>query len=384
MKNCFYIPRLLVPGKERTKWCAIACDRYRNERSYWENQTASRGADPSALNLILPEALLGENDEEEFARMREEAYAALENDYLEKLVRGLVMTERKTSSCTRRGIVAAIDLECFSYGGGEGQVRSLQGADEALIRTYLKERENSPVEMPHIMILYDDPKDKTIGFLRKEDLEQLYDYQTGDGRVKGYFLTEDIAEDAVDSLLSRAQNYYVIEGVAAAEAAKLHWQKVKAGLTKGEMGRHPARFMLAEFLNLSDEAVDILPVHRLLKETESEAFSDFFIKRFKCERRENCLFPKIPFTGENVLEIDETIAEFLKADGGRVAYIYGEERLKNFAREDGSVGIVMPRPKKENLFKEVRGGGIFPAYSLCVGGAEGARYYVEAREISYD
>lgn len=384
MKNCFYIPRILSPGRERTNWSAIACDRYQNERSYWESETAARGADPSALNLILPEARLSENDGEEIARMREEAYAALENDYLEKLLRGWVLTERRSASSLRRGIVGAIDLECFSYGGSEGQVRSLQLAPEALIRAYLAQRENVPIEMPHIMIAYEDPRDKTIGLLLKEDLEDLYDYKIKGGSIKGYFLPEDIAEDTAESLVSRAQGFYVIEGVAAAEAAKLHWQKVKAGLTKGEMGRHPARFLLAEFVNLCDDAVDIQSVHRLLKDTESEAFCDFFSKKFKCERKGSCLFPKLPFTRENVQSIDEAIQEFLKADGGSVKYIFGEARLKAFAAEEGCAGVVMPRPRKETLIKEVRDGKPFPAYSLCVGGADGARYYVEAREISYD
>ncbi len=384
MKNCFYIPRILVPGKERKNWCAIACDRYRNERSYWESETASRGADPSALDFILPEALLGENDEEEILRMREEAYAALENDYLEKLVRGWVLTERRTPLGIRRGIVGAIDLECFSYGGEEGQVRSLQGAPEELVRHYLSQRANVPIEMPHIMVLYDDPKDRAVNFLLKEDLEELYDYPVAGGAVKGYFLTEEIAEDTANLLLSRAQNFYVAEGVAAAEAAKLHWQKVKAGISKGQMGRHPARFMLAEFVNLSDGAVDLQPVHRLVKETEAEAFCDFFAKKFKCERKGNCLTLKTPFGRESVRTVDEAIGEFLRADGGRAEYIYGEDRLKKFAAEEGCAGVVMPRPKKETLLKEIRDGGLFPAYSVCIGGADGARYYIEAREISYD
>ena len=383
MKNCFYIPRLLIPSKERTNWSVIACDRFKNERSYWESETAARGANPSALNLILPEVQLGENDEEEFARMREEAYAALENDYLEKLLRGWVLTERKTSSYTRYGIVGAIDLECFSYGGGDGQVRSLQGADEELVRAYLKQRESVPIEMPHIMILYDDPKDRAVSALFKEDLEKLYDYKIAGGSLKGYFLSEEIAEETAERILSRVQNLYVIEGVAAAEAAKVFWQKVKAGITKGEMGRHPARFLLAEFVNLSDDAVDIQPVHRLVKETEKEAFCDFFSKKFKCEKKGSLLVPKIAFSKENIQAVDEAIAEFLKADGGKVAYVHGEERLKKFAEEEGSAGVLMPRPKKESLLKEI-GEGLLPANSLCVGGAEGARYYVEAREISYD
>lgn len=382
MKNCFFVPRLLVPPKDREKWSVIACDRYRNERSYWTREADSRTDGMSALDLVIPEALLGE--EGELERMREAAFRALEEDWLEKLARGWVLTERKFSYGVRRGIVAAIDLECYSYGGGDNQVRALQGAPEELVRLYLSQRENSPVEMPHIVAVYDDPRNKAVNALLKEDLEELYEYKIEGGSLKGSFIPEFEAEDAAETLLSRTQNFYVVEGVAAAEAAKLHWQKVKAGLTKGEMGRHPARYMLAEFVNLSDDAVEIKPVHRLLKETEAEAFCDFFSKKFKCERKENVLCPKIPFTRESIREVDDAIAQFLKADGGALVYIHGGERLKKFAREEGSAGVLMPKPKKEALLKEVKDGGLYPAYSLSVGGADGARYYVEAREISYD
>ena len=384
MKNCFYIPRILVPNKERKQWNTVACDRYLNERSYWENESASRGPIPSALNLILPEVFLGENDEEEIARMREEMYTALESDTLEKLVRGWVMVERKMGSRVRRGLVGAVDLECFSFEGGESRVRSLQSAPEPLIRAYLKQRENAPIEMPHIVIVYDDSKNKTINALLKEELEELYDYKTENGSIKGHFLPEELAEQAAESLISRAQNFYVVEGVAAAEAAKLHWQKVKAGLSKGEMGQHPARFMLAELMNLSDDAVEVQPVHRLVKETESEAFLDYFAKKFKCEKRGKVLVPKLSFDAESIRSVDETIQQFLHADGGRVAYIHGEERLMRFAQDEGCAGVLMPKLKKEALFKEVKGGLLLPAYSVCIGGAEGARHYVEAREISYD
>ena len=384
MKNCFYIPRLLVPGKEREQWATVACDRYLNERSYWEQLSASRGPIPSALNLILPEAMLRASGDEEFSRIREEMYAALEGDVLEKLLRGWVLVERKIGSRVRRGIVGAIDLECFSFEGGEGQVRSLQRAPQELIRTYLKERESAPLEMPHTVLLYDDPKNKTIAPLLKEELEELYNYKTDSGSVKGYFLSEELAEMVAHSLLQRSPSFFVIEGVAAAEAAKLHWQKVKSGLTKGEMGCHPARFMLAEFMNLSDDAVELQPVHRLVKETEREAFLDFFAKQFKCEKTGSVLTPKVPFSAENIQKIDEAIAQFLKADGGRAVYIYGDERLKRFAQEEGSAGVLMPKIKKDALVKEVKDGALLPAYSVCIGGAEGARYYVEAREISYD
>lgn len=382
MKNCFFVPRILVPRKEREKWSVIACDRYRSERGYWTGAAQARTDGLSALDLILPEALFGE--EQEIERMRENIYTALEEDFLEKLARGWVLSERKLPCGIRRGIVAAIDLECFSYGGEGGQVRSLQAAPEELIAQYLSERESSPIEMPHIMIGYEDSRNKTVNALLKEDLEELYRYKIEGGYIKGYFISDFLAEEAAETLQSRAQKFFVIEGVAAAEAAKLHWQNVKAGLTKGEMALHPARFMLAEFVNLCDEEVEVRSVHRLLKETEAEAFVDYFSKKFKCEKKGTVLTPKIAFTKENIRQVDEVIKEFIKADGGRVEYIHGEERLKKFASEEGAAGVIMPKPKKESLLKEVKDGGLYPAYSLSIGGANGARYYVEAREISYD
>ena len=384
MKNFFFVPRMLVPAKERQNWSVIACDRYQNERSYWENQASARGAIPSALNLIFPEVYRGEDDEERYARIREEAYTALENDYLEKLARGFILLERTSAGEVRRGIVAAIDLECFAEGGSEGQVRCSKRAQKSAIEHYLKLREKSPVEMPHVVIAYTDPKNRTLNALFKGDLEETYRYKIDGVELTGYFLPEEDAEEVSRELLLRSEGFFVVEGVAAAEAAKLHWKKVKEGLTKGEMGRHPARFMLAEFNNLCDDAVSVRPVHRLIKETDAEAFCDYFAKQFRCERRDGLLVPNVPFSAESVEKIDEAIARFIKADGGKCVCIHDEERLKKFAISSDAVGVLMPCPKKSQLIKELNAGATYPENSFCIGGEKGARYYVEAREISYD
>ncbi len=384
MKNCLYIPRVLVPGKERKNWSVIACDRYRNERSYWDNEVSSRGAVPSALNLILPEVCFGEDDEERIARIREETYAALEYDFLEKLARGFVLCERKSAQRTRRGIVAAIDLECYGLEGEDKQVRSVQRADGSAVKTYLALRKSSPLEMPHIIVLYSDPKDKTVGLILKEDNEEIYNYKIKGGEVRGYFLDELLSEEVSHRLQMHTETFFVAEGAACAEAAKRHWQEVKKGLTKGEMGRHPARFMLAEFVNVSDDAVELLPVHRLVRETDAEAFADYFLKEVGGKRKGRMIEPQLTFNAGNVEKIDGAIARFLKADGGKRVFIHDEEKLKKFAEDPNAFGVLLPRFKKAELLKQLEEGALFPEFSFSVGGEEGARYYIEAREISYD
>ena len=118
MKNCLRIPRILLPREGFEKWAVIACDQFTSDREYWKRVERSVADAPSTLNFILPEAFLGEEDEERIAAIRENMYAALENDALSKLTRGFVFTERTTRTGTRRGIVAAIDLEAYSSEAG--------------------------------------------------------------------------------------------------------------------------------------------------------------------------------------------------------------------------------------------------------------------------
>lgn len=386
MKSCFYIPRLLVPRKDRYRWCVIAGDRFVNDKNYWDEQ--QRKADATALPLVFPEAYFGDGDEERCDEIRERQYEALEADWLEKLVRGFTFVERKTSAGIRRGVVAAIDLEAFSFEEGtRSPVRAMQKTPKALAERYLRLRRDAPIEMPHTIILYRDPRDKVNKLLKNEDLEELYSYDLyGDGgKVKGYFVPEDFAAAIVPLLTSKHEPSFVVaEGNAAAVAAKLHWEGVKKTLSEDAKRRHPARFMLAEFVNAEDDAAEIHPVHRLIKEIDAEAFIDFFTKSVKCTRKGSVLTPALPASHESVAKTDELIAVFIKANYGRVSYVHGADRLAKFAAEEGCVGIALKAVDKDDIFKAAKAGVVFPYQTFCIGQIRDARYYLEAREISYD
>ena len=83
---------MLVPREGFEKWAVIACDQFTSDREYWKRVEQCVGDVPSTLHFILPEVYLGENDEERIEAIRRNMYAALEDDKLSKLTRGVMFT----------------------------------------------------------------------------------------------------------------------------------------------------------------------------------------------------------------------------------------------------------------------------------------------------
>lgn len=388
MKNCIQIPRILLPEEGFEKWAVIACDQFTSDRAYWERVRETVGSEPSTLNFILPEVYLGEEDEVRIKEIHENMYRALEEEELTKLSRGFVFCERITEAGTRRGIIAAIDLEAYTCKKGEvSPIRSSEEVVPSRLPARVRLRRGAPLEFPHALIFYQDKKNRAIKTLLKEDLEKLYDFKLmeGGGRLKGYFVPEYLAEEIAQDLYSRGEpSFAVADGNHSVAAAKAYWEEVKGTLSKEEQLFHPARFTLVELVNLYDEAVIFHPIHRLVKEIETEAFCDFFSKDVKCKRVGNLLYPALPAVAKSVEKVDALIEEFVRVNGGKIDYIHGEKELAAFAKEEDSVGIVLQPIEKDSFFERLKGGGNFPKKTFSVGEGTEKRYYMEGREISYD
>ena len=388
MKNCLRIPRILLPREGFDKWAVIACDQFTSDREYWKRVERYVGDAPSTLNFILPEIYLGENDEERVAAIREHMYEALEGDKLVKLNRGLVFTERTTREGVRRGIVAALDLEAYSCEAGvSAPVRSSEEVLKDRLPPRVAQRREAPLEFPHALIFYRDKKEKVVKGLLREELEKLYDFELmeGGGHLTGWFVPEYIAADVVQSMHAKGDPVFAVaDGNHSVAAAKAHWEEVKKTLSDEEARLHPARFMLAEFVNLYDPAVVFHPIHRLVKETDAEALCDFFARSVRCKREGNVLYPALPATAEGIRRADALLEQFVRASGGRIDYIHGRRTLARLAEEEGSVGVVLPALDKDEFFPGLKGGVNFPKKAFSVGDAKSKRYYLEGREISYD
>ena len=196
-----------------TKWAVVACDQYTSQPEYWERVDQFVGDAPSTLRLILPESKLeSEHVEEEIQKINQTMEQYLEEGRLRELEDAMIFLERKLSNGkTRLGLIGKLDLEQYSYEKGSGTpIRATEGTVLSRIPPRMKVRKNAPIELPHIMVLIDDPKKEIIEpFLRKESKKQMQMiYSTTlmeqGGRVSGYLLSKEQADKVQKQLAGLA------------------------------------------------------------------------------------------------------------------------------------------------------------------------------------
>ena len=183
---------ILIPkNADLTKWAVVACDQYTSQPEYWQNVANEVGDSPSTLNLVYPEAFLSEGD------TRIEKINASMAEYVEK---GLFDTykdcfiyiERTLSGGrVRKGIIGAIDLEEYDFHKGAcTYIRATEGTVLDRIPPRVAIRRDAPIELPHIMILIDDPEKTVIEpIARKANKYHVaydIDLMGGGGHAKGY------------------------------------------------------------------------------------------------------------------------------------------------------------------------------------------------------
>ena len=250
MKTCIRIPRLFVP-RDYEDWIlpADGADGGRPQRE------GVRGV--TVHGCIAPHLLRGNGEEEKLAAMRDNMYTALENGELEGLERGFLLVRRKTAFGVRRGILACVDLEELLPGGG-GAVRLTAEADPALVNALVRERAQAVLEFPRTVLCYRDKRDKLMRALEEEELAPLYEIDTPQCTLNGEFIYDFIAEELLHDLMRYADPCFgVLDGNHTLLAARLFWEQTKAKLSEREARNHPARFALAEFVNLCDPAVQL-------------------------------------------------------------------------------------------------------------------------------
>ena len=434
------LPEILLPGPglDLRRWAVIACDQYTSEPEYWNRVAEIVGDAPSTLNLIYPEVYLNEKDpERRIARIRQNM-----KDYLDKELfvksEGFVYVERRTENHTRKGLMACLDLEAYDFRkDSTSLIRATEGTILERIPPRLRIREGAPLEIPHIMVLIDDPEDRVIGPLaeKKSKLGKLYDFDLmmDSGRLAGYKVDDPALErgvlDALKALadpISFAMKYdlkpsspillYAMgDGNHSLATAKTIWEKTReAAANKTAVLASPLRYALVELINLHDEALKFAPIHRIIFDN---APGRYLIEEMKAFYRGRWAFsPSTNFEeikmavdsapvglhrigvirgGEyGVIEVSKPdsnlpvgtlqtfLDAFLRSGGAReIDYVHGTDAVIKLGSHPGNSGFYLPAMGKDQLIRTVILDGALPRKTFSMGEAWEKRFYMEARKL---
>ena len=288
------IPQVYLPkkGTDLTKWAVIACDQFTSQPEYWNEVEKIVGDAPSTLNLTFPEVYLEKPGGEE----RINRIQATMREYMEEGILqphdGLVYVERGVDGKTRRGIVLCLDLEAYDYTKGSSSlIRATEGTIVDRLPPRMKIREGAILELPHILVLIDDPNRTVIEPLSaaKTRFEKLYDFDLmrGSGHLVGYAVDEEFENKVVEALrgLAKPETFAAKYGIGQDQpvllfamgdgnhslaTAKAIWEKIKPQVGMD----HPARYALVEIENVHDEGLEFEPIHRVLFGLKKDLFAE--------------------------------------------------------------------------------------------------------------
>lgn len=431
--RCTHIPTILLPreGTDLSKWAVIACDQYTSQPEYWAETDRTVGAAPSTLRLTLPEVYL---EDEDVAGRTEDIHRTmrryLEDSTLRALPAGVILTERWSGgSCPRRGIVLAVDLEAYEYTPGSASlIRPTEKTVVERIPPRLKVRQGASMELPHIMILIDDPDRQIIEplFDQTDKLEKVYDtdLMQGGGHITGWFIPKGAQTDAIEAGLEALCDrktfnrkygctdaqallpYAVGDGNHSMATAKAYWEEIKADLSAEEQKNHPARYVLVEVVNIHDESLIIEPIHRVLFDVDAEdlltGLTAFYeaqgCKSYVTDTApagvEAHVFPFCAAEKSGVLVVEQPkwaipiatmqtgLDAYLEAHpSARIDYIHGEDVVRTLGTKPGNLGFMLPDIAKNDLFRGVVFDGVLPRKTFSMGEAHEKRYYMEAKMI---
>jgi hypothetical protein len=422
-----HLPR---PGIDLSRWAVVACDQYTSEPEYWRKVEEIVGHAPSTLNLIFPEAYLERPDSEaRIARIQATMKGYLESGVLAPC-EGFIYVERAAGGKSRRGLMMCLDLEHYDYGAASTSlIRPTESTLVERLAPRIKIRDGAELELPHILVLIDDPEQLVIEPIGRQvsTLECLYDIELmqGGGRVAGYRVNDALAAGVVPALAELACPdtfadkygvdmhhpvllFAVGDGNHSLATAKTMWERIKASAGMD----HPARYALVEVQNIHDDGLDFEPIHRVLfgvKRDVLGAMKDSFGTGLRYEAVADMAAMKqavksiSPRQAVGIVRPDGRfgVAEFMRppsklcvgtlqpfldrfvSEGGavRTDYLHGDEVLQRVATQPACAGFYLSDIEKTALFRTVILEGTLPRKTFSMGQAHEKRFYVEARRI---
>lgn len=418
MNKAYSSANILLPDFDKTdayKWAVIACDQFTSEPHYWENAERTVGDAPSTLKIMLPEVYLAETE-----KRIPDINATMDTYLREYLIPhpdSMIYVERTQSDGSlRKGIVMAIDLECYDFRkGASALIRATEATVIERIPPRVAIRRDAKIELPHVMLLIDDPKRTVIESLSSENCPTLaYDTELmlGGGHVVGRFLSDEAKKTvsrALDALIlpeameerygdaSLAPLLFAVgDGNHSLATAKTIYEEIKASIGADAAASHPARYALVEIVNIHDEALKFEPIYRVMFKVDPDdviskltaytsslsGSADAQTIEYLTDKENGKIEISFPEKQLTVGTLQDFIDNYIKENPeAEVDYIHGEESVKSLIGTT-SVGFIFSGMSKSELFKTVIYDGALPRKTFSMGHAEDKRYYLECRSIT--
>ncbi len=434
------MPKILLPkaGTDMQKWAVIACDQYTSDRSYWQRLEEQTAGSISTLKLIFPEVNLEDADSEpRIAAINRAMEEYLADGSLLEQPPGFILVDRKTSEVeSRKGLILALDLEQYDYNqGAQSLIRATEGTILDRLPPRIKVRQNASIELPHIMVLIDDPQCTVIEPLFDGPLETLYDFDLleNGGHLKGYRVDQPeqinqltaALEQLADPAAYRAKYqvddavmlYAMGDGNHSFATAKAIWKTLKAeAADPAAIMNHPARYALVELVNVHDPGLEFEAIHRVLFGVDSEQLQaqmqNFFAERGTpmtftvcadlaaaealAAGAENAHAFPVVFAGQfavcsvaypeytlAVATLQACLDQFLQDNpAARIDYIHGTQPVTGLGSAGDAAGFYLPAISKHDLFKTIVLDGALPRKTFSMGEADEKRFYLECRRIT--
>ena len=417
MNNAFKPADILVPKKsvDMNNWSVIACDQYTSEPEYWKQTSKIVGQNYSSLNLILPEIYLeDENVKEKIENIHKNMDKYLSDDIFDEYKNSMIYVERiQSNGILRAGIVGMIDLEEYDFSkGSTSQVRATEATVIERIPPRIKVRDGALLELPHIMILIDDENNTVIEPFAnlKSEMKKLYNFelmQKG-GKISGYLIDDQKCSEIIRSLdmlgnpekFSRKYGcsdvllYAMGDGNHSLATAKEFYEQLKRNNPEKDFSNHPARYALAEIVNLHSPALQFEAIHRIITDTDTDILiktmnNELQISEKQSEQsfmyivngKEHTAYIHNQTSNLTVGSLQKFLDSYLTENSGKIDYIHGKDTVKKLANQKNSIGFILPDMSKSQLFPTVIKDGALPRKTFSMGHAQDKRYYIECRKI---
>ncbi len=387
---------ILIPKKDFDKWAVVACDQYTSEVHYWMDVERIVEGYPSALNIILPEVYLKKDNKKRIDKINKTMREYLEDEVFEEYKNSMIYVERESNHTVRRGLVGVIDLEDYEYTSkSNALIRATEATVLDRIPPRIEIRKNATLEMPHVILLVDDPELSVIEPLKdkKENFKPVYNFNLmkGGGHIDGRLLDEKSVrevQNALDKLMEKNTDgmlFAVGDGNHSLATAKECYNLSKNPLQ---------RYALVEIVNIHDKSIEFEPIYRVLFNVDEKDFLDNFkIYTDHMGGQNTQWFEYVSTKKSGFMEVKTTsklpigtlqgfIDRYIQRHQDvKVDYIHGSEVVRKLCQTPNTLGFLFDGMKKSELFPAISADGSLPRKTFSMGHAIDKRFYIEARKI---